>query len=116
MKNFYKYDELVMKTVINLISFKDRNENKIKICNFNKKDEKCLYLLAVAKMVQLQTNCGFEVELPFYKKWFFKPLKSIKVKKKIEGGINPNEFLSFTFQGSDITPEEIYLEYYAPKI
>lgn len=116
MKNYYKYDELVMKTAINLISFKERNNQKIEISNFDKKDEGHLYLLEVAKIVCGQCGGTVVIELPFYKKWFFKPLKGIKAKKKVENGINVSEFLTFTFSGEETTPEEIYKEYYAPKI
>lgn len=116
MKNYYKYDELVMKTTINLMSYQQRHNNEIRISSFDKKSARCLYLLEVAKIVSLQGGSTLIVEMPFYKKLFFKPLKGIKTKKKVEDGINWDEFLSFTFTGEEVTPKEIYDEYYAPKI
>lgn len=116
MKNYYKYDELVMKTIINLISYKERHSGEIRISSFNKKSKKCLYLLEVAKIVSSQTGAKLIVEIPFYKKIFFKPLKGIKAKRKVLNGIQWKNFINFTFADETTTPEEIYDEYYAPKI
>lgn len=113
MKNYYKYDELVMKTIANLMSYEKRHNKEIRISSFNKKSKKCLYLLEVAKIVCNQTGVKLIVEIPFYKKIFFKPLKGVKTKKKVSDGIKWEVFIDFTFSDETTTPEEIYDEYYS---
>lgn len=111
-KNFTDYDILVSKTATNFLSYSKRHNNEIRIGNFDPKNINYLFVFEVARIVSQISDAKVVIEYPWYKKILHKSFRKVKSHSKVEDGINVDEFLDFTFEGYDITPTEIYEEYY----
>lgn len=110
--DYKNYDLAVSRTCANLLSYAKRHDNEIRLNDFNPKNPNHMYLFEVARLVSGVNGEVLTVDMPFWKH-LFSEKKIRKTKRKHSpDGINIVEFLSFTFSGLEVTPTQIWEEYY----
>lgn len=118
------FDQIVMATFTNLYSnTKEKEENWIKLNNFNFKNIKHLYLLNIALYLQTVCNTTIYLHCPWWKFWWYKicnwrDMKLVKRAKDNSKGINLEELMMFMANGFEQTVDifdDIYNAYYTKK-
>lgn len=118
MTKYEKYDTIISRAIINLISLARRHNNEIILKNFNPRDVTHRFLFEIASIVPAHYDyekITLKLEMPWYRRIFApKRIRRAQTVRAVADGINIKEFLDFTKTGfEDITYEEIWKEYYA---
>lgn len=114
MNKFQLYDIAVSKTATNLLSYSKRHNNRIELKNFDPTNHTHMYMFEVARIV---STVGKEdeivLQMRFWKHLFSpKDIRQTKRARSFSEGIDIEKFLDFTFTDINVTPDEIWEEYY----